>query len=100
MYTFAMNPILERDILGYKDSLLLSVDETQRKELADECDALAHIFANAKGPISEEPMFFPFDVEQDALREDVAEAPLSREEVLCNAPKTQEGQIKVPKVVR
>ena len=46
-----------------------------------------------------EPMTFPFNVTTDYLREDVAETPLTKEEVLSNAKDVLDGQIKLPKVV-
>lgn len=46
-----------------------------------------------------EPMKFPFNVTTDYLREDVAETPLTKEEVLSNAKDVLDGQIKLPKVV-
>lgn len=52
-----------------------------------------------EGVDSYEPMTFPFDVSIDAMREDVPEKPLSREEALKNAGRTKDGQIMLPKVV-
>ena len=46
-----------------------------------------------------EPMTFPFNATTDYLREDVAETPLTKEEVLSNAKDVLDGQIKLPKVV-
>ena len=40
-----------------------------------------------------------FNVTTDYLREDVAETPLTKEEVLANAKDVLDGQIKLPKVV-
>ena len=40
-----------------------------------------------------------FNVTTDYLREDVAETPLTKEEVLSNAKDVLDGQIKLPKVV-
>ena len=47
-----------------------------------------------------EPMTFPFEIDSDYLREDVAEKPLSKEEVLKNAHDVVDGQIRLPKVVK
>jgi aspartyl-tRNA(Asn)/glutamyl-tRNA(Gln) amidotransferase subunit C len=46
------------------------------------------------------PMTFPFDCSTTYLREDVAEAPLPREEALKNAGNVQDNEIKLPKVVQ
>ena len=48
---------------------------------------------------SVEPMIYPFEVTNNLLREDEPEAPLTREEVLANAPDTFAGQVRLPKVV-
>ncbi len=45
------------------------------------------------------PMTFPIETKITYLREDVAEEPLSNEEVLSNVKEKQSGQIKLPKVV-
>ena len=44
-------------------------------------------------------MTFPFDVSTDEMREDVAGECLDKEEVLKNAKDTEQGQIRIPKVV-
>ena len=46
-----------------------------------------------------EPMTFPFECSIDSLREDEVKTPLSRDDVLSNAPSQQDGAIKIPKVV-
>lgn len=45
------------------------------------------------------PMTFPIEMNMTYLREDVANEPLSNEEVLSNVKEKQSGQIKLPKVV-
>ncbi len=45
------------------------------------------------------PMTFPIEMNTTYLREDVANEPLSNEEVLSNVKEKQSGQIKLPKVV-
>ena len=47
-----------------------------------------------------EPMTFPFEIKTTFLREDVATEPLSKDEVLRNAPDVKDGQVRLPKVVR
>ena len=47
-----------------------------------------------------EPMVFPYDISSNFLRDDVPGTPLALEDVLRNAPETEDGQIKLPKVVK
>lgn len=46
------------------------------------------------------PMDFPYMLETDILREDIAVEPLQSHEVLANAKDTYAQQIRVPKVVK
>ncbi len=57
------------------------------------------LIGEIEGVDEADAMTFPFDVTTDYLREDVAETPLSKEEVLSNAKDVCDGQIKLPKVV-
>ncbi len=45
-------------------------------------------------------MVYPFEEETHYLRDDVVSKQITQEEALSNAPKTQDGQIVVPKVVK
>lgn len=45
-------------------------------------------------------MVYPFEEETNYLRDDVVSNQITQEEALLNAPKTQDGQIVVPKVVK
>jgi len=47
-----------------------------------------------------EPMTFPFDVTNSFLREDDEVSELNKEDVLKNAKDVQDGQVKLPKVVK
>lgn len=47
-----------------------------------------------------EPMIYPFEMETNFLREDEVTNVLSEEDALCNAAKTKNGHVLVPKVVR
>ena len=62
---------------------------TQQMELLDKIDT--------EGV---ETMVYPFEAETTFLREDVVTNQISQEEALLNAPKTADGQIVVPKVVK
>ena len=46
------------------------------------------------------PMVFPFSVANDYLRDDTAKKPVSREDLLKNADDVEDGQIKLPKVIK
>ena len=46
-----------------------------------------------------EPLIYPFVVTNSTLREDEPTTPLTKEQVLANAPDSYAGQIKLPKVV-
>lgn len=47
-----------------------------------------------------EPMVYPFEEATLYMREDVVTNQITQEEALLNAPKKQDGQIVVPKVVK
>lgn len=47
-----------------------------------------------------EPMVYPFEEATTYLREDEVTNQITQEEALLNAPKKQDGQIVVPKVVK
>ncbi len=97
---------------------MIKVDKNKLKELAndllfdmadeeystllqefDELIAQMSLLEKIPDVDSVEPMIYPFEVTNNLLREDEPEAPLTREEVLANAPDTFAGQIRLPKVV-
>lgn len=47
-----------------------------------------------------EPMVYPFEDATSYMRDDVVTNQITQEEALLNAPKKQDGQIVVPKVVK
>ena len=47
-----------------------------------------------------EPMVFPYELDENSLREDIAIETLSQEDVLKNAKDEAKGMIRLPKVVR
>lgn len=84
------------------ERLLFDLSEQECEVLCKEAAELEDSMQDAatiKGLDDYEPMFFPFECESVALREDEPAAPLSIEEALSNAGETVEGMIRVPKVV-
>lgn len=82
--------------------LLFDMSEEQYQTLFEEFKILTkqmEIIGRIEGLDDYEPMTFPFDCTTSVLREDVAEAPLPRDEALKNAGSVQDNQIKLPKVV-
>ena len=84
------------------ERLLFDLSEQECQVLCKEATELEDSMKDAasiKGLDDYEPMFFPFECESVALREDNPVKPLSIEEALSNAGETVEGMIRVPKVV-
>ena len=73
------------------DNLLKDFDSiTKQMKLLDEID----------GVDDAEPMVFPFEVTNSILREDEVKDSLTREDALRNAKEVENGQIKLPRVVK
>lgn len=93
------------DLESLKDAanrLLFDMSDSEYKTLLEEFETIKaqmKIIVEDKSIDSISPMFFPFDVSSDALREDEPIIPNSREEILKNAKNKVAGQIKLPKVV-
>ena len=82
--------------------LMFDMSDEQYETLEKEFEIIIkqmNLIGEIKGVDEVEPMTFPFCVTTDYLREDVAETPLTKEEVLDNAKDVLDGQIKLPKVV-
>lgn len=73
------------------DSLLTDFEIiTKQMELIGEID----------GVDDASPMVFPFDMPNGELREDVPSTPTNRDELLKNTSEVENGQIKLPRVVK
>ena len=82
--------------------LMFDMSDEQYETLEKEFEIIIkqmNLIGEIDGVDEVEPMTFPFNVTTDYLREDVAETPLTKEEVLANAKDVLDGQIKLPKVV-
>ena len=90
-------------IIEAANSLLFEMSEEEyEKALARVNDYLnqASIYDRIEGLDEAEEMTFPFDCSNEYLREDECDEPLTQEEVLSNARSVEQGQIRLPKVVR
>ena len=83
--------------------LLLDLPEQEYVTLEEDCRFLVQqmkALGDDEDLDSYSPMTFPFPCETTYLREDEANESLPVEEALANAGSKQDGQIKLPKVVR
>ena len=82
--------------------MLFDMSEQEYKTLFEEFKILTkqmEMIGKIEGLEELEPMTFPFECANPFLREDVAEDPLPREEVLASSGSVKENEIKLPKVV-
>ena len=85
------------------NKLMFDMSDEQYDNLVKEFDILSkqmELIGEIDGVDAAEPMTFPYDVTNDYLREDVAAAPESRDEILRNASDVVDGQVRLPKVVK
>lgn len=85
------------------NKLMFDMSDEQYDNLVKEFDVLIkqmNLIGEIDGVDTAEPMTFPFEVTNDFLREDVASAPESKEEILKNSADVVDGQIRLPKVVK
>ncbi len=84
------------------EQLMLDMSDSELYVLEQELSVLKEqmdLLGAVSGIDESEPLAFPYDVETTYLREDIAQTPLSVEQVKKNAPHTIDDAIKVPKVV-
>ena len=85
------------------NKLMFDMSDEQYDNLVKEFDVLIkqmNLIGEIDGVDTAEPMTFPFEVTNDFLREDVASAHDSKEEILKNSADVVDGQIRLPKVVK
>ena len=98
-----MKPINKETLKLAADKVMLSIEDEEYDSLLVEIqDIIKQLQAmdDIEGINEVEPMTFPFDVKVNYLREDISEEPLSREDVLKNSRDIEDGQIRLPKVVK
>ena len=85
------------------NKLMFDMSDEQYDNLVKEFDILIkqmNLIGEIEGVDTAEPMTFPFEATNDYLREDIATAPESKEEILKNASDVVDGQVRLPKVVK
>ena len=96
--------VINKEILkNTAEKLMLEFTEEEYDRLVEEFDIIIkqmELIEDIDGVDQAERMTFPFEVTNSYLREDEPTEPLSKEEVLKNAPDVCNGQIKLPKVVK
>ena len=83
--------------------LLFDMSEEEYSALEREFDVVLKqldFIYQVDGLDDAEPMVFPYELDENSLREDIAIETLSQEDVLKNAKDEAKGMIKLPKVVR
>ena len=83
--------------------LMFEMSEEQYENILNEFDLIysqMKIIGEIEGVDEVEPMFFPFDVTNDYLREDVPTTPIERKELLRNTKDVENGFISLPRVVK
>ena len=97
-----MKKVTKEVLKDTANRLMFNMNEEEYDTLLKEFDVMTkqmELIGNIKGVDDTKPMTFPFEVSNDVLREDVATAPLNKEEALKNAKDVVDGQIRLPKVV-
>ena len=98
-----MKPLNKETLKIAAHKLLFEMKENEYDTLLSEFETVSkqmEIYNRIPHLDEASPMVFPFEVSTTYLREDVVEAPLSKEEVLENASDVLSGQIKLPKVIK
>ena len=85
------------DIAKYEAMAMLDLPDDERRLLGKRAAALADSFAALDGIDAEEalPLVSVLDI-HTALREDISEKVLTRDEIMANAPEQQDGYFRVP----
>ena len=85
------------------NKLMFDMSEEQYQNLLNEFDIILsqmELISEIEGVDEVEPMTFPYELSTDYLREDVASAPLNKEDALKNAKDVVDGQISIPRVIK
>lgn len=89
-------------INDYADKLLIGLSDEECNTLLEEFDVIKEnmeIISNIDNISSVEPLSFPYNIEIDDLREDVASPSINIDDALSNCDSYIDRVVEVPKVV-
>ena len=98
-----MKEVNKETLITAAHKLMFDMSDEQYNNLLAEFDVIIsqmNLIGDIEGVDEAIPMTFPFDVTNTYLREDVASAPLNKDEALRNAKDVVDGQIRLPRVVK
>lgn len=98
-----MKKITKEILLECAHNLMFDLTDEELDKLLIEFDIIEkqmELIGDINGVDNVEPMSFPYDVFLDSLREDIPTPPVDRKKLLKNTNDVQDGQIKLPKVVK
>ena len=98
-----MKEVTKEILKNTAKTLMFEISDEECELLFKEFDIIIkqmELIGEIDGVDQAERMTFPFEVSNSVLREDEPTTPLSKDDVLKNAPEVVNGQIKLPKVVK
>ena len=98
-----MKEVTKEILKNTAKTLMFEISDEECELLFKEFDIIIkqmELIGEIDGVDQAERMTFPFEVSNSFLREDEPTPPLSKDNVLKNAPEVVNGQIKLPKVVK
>ena len=98
-----MKEVTKEILKNTAKTLMFEISDEECELLFKEFDIIIkqmELIGEIDGVDRAERMTFPFEVSNSVLREDEPTTPLSKDDVLKNAPEVVNGQIKLPKVVK
>lgn len=98
-----MKKITKDILLKCAHNLMFDLTDEELDKLLVEFDIISkqmELIGEIDGVDDSEPMTFPFECTNECLREDVIGQPIDKKELLKNASEVENGQIKLPKVVK
>lgn len=96
-----MNKLSKEHIQKLANQLMFRLSDDEIKEIQVEFETLTKQMATLDkiDTTDVEPMIYPFEIVSTSLRDDEVVSELRLEDVLLNAPETQDNYFVVPKVV-
>ncbi|HHX52149.1 MAG TPA: Asp-tRNA(Asn)/Glu-tRNA(Gln) amidotransferase subunit GatC [Erysipelothrix sp.] len=96
-----MNKLSKEHIQKLANQLMFRLSDDEIKEIQVEFETLTKQLATLDkiDTTDVEPMIYPFEIVSTSLRDDEVVSELRLEDVLLNAPETQDNYFVVPKVV-